>query len=403
MNWTVKPAVVAALSIVVAAGCSSPQAKSGGPVFPPVPVAVAKATEESVPIQVRTVGTVEAFSTVEVKAQVAGPLMTVKFTEGATVNQGDLLFEIDSRPFREALRQAQAAVAKDEAQLRVAQETLARSQAQLKNAQADATRFEQLSKEGISTRQQEDQIRTAAEVAKHSVAADEASIETTRATLESDRAAVEQAKINLAYCEIRAPITGRAGNLLLHPGNLVKANADTGLVVLNQIKPIFIIFGVPERYLGAISQQQARHKLVVDAVPDKDSVHESGILSVIDNTVDAATGTIHLKATFDNKDGALWPGQFVTSVLTLDTLQGATVVPAEAVQAGQQGQFIYVVGSDNKAAIRPISAGRAFGKKMVIEKGIAPGDTVVIDGQLRLFPGAQVQLVDPSKLDMGKS
>jgi len=395
MHWTVKPAALAALSIVVVAGCSSPQAKSGGPVFPPVPVAVAKATEESVPIQVRTVGTVEAFSTVEVKAQVAGPLMTVKFTEGATVNQGDLLFEIDSRPFREALRQAQAAVAKDEAQLRVAQETLARSQAQLKNAQADATRFEQLSKEGISTRQQEDQIRTAAEVAKHSVAADEASIETTRATLESDRAAVEQAKINLAYCEIRAPITGRAGNLLLHPGNLVKANADTGLVVLNQIKPIFIIFGVPERYLGAISQQQARHKLVVDAVPDKDSVHEAGILSVIDNTVDANTGTIRLKAAFDNKDGHLWPGQFVDVVLTLD-METRIVIPSEAVQVSQQGSLVYVVKPDTSVEPRPVAAGETVGGKVVIEKGIAAGETVVTDGQSRLFPGAKISTSAPA-------
>src|SRR6516165_8738984 len=172
MRWSIRPAALAALSILVAAGCSSPQAKSGGPVFPPVPVAIAKATEESVPIQVQTVGTVEAFSTVEVKAQVAGPLIGVRFTEGATVNQGDLLFEIDSRPFREALRQAEAAVAKDDAQLKVAQANLARSQAQLKNAQADANRFEQLSREGISTRQQEEQIRTTAEVAQQSVAAD---------------------------------------------------------------------------------------------------------------------------------------------------------------------------------------------------------------------------------------
>src|SRR5262252_658678 len=204
MRWSFIFAAIAALSIFMAGGCSSPQAQSGRPAFPPVPVAVAEATEETVPIQVRTVGTAEAFSTVEVKAQVAGPLMSVRFTEGATVNQGDLLFEIDSRPFREALRQAEAAVAKDDAQLKVAQATLARSQAQLKNAQADATRIEQLSKEGIST-QQEDQIRTAAEVAQHSAAADSATIDTIRATLESDRAAVEQAKINLAYCEIRAP------------------------------------------------------------------------------------------------------------------------------------------------------------------------------------------------------
>jgi multidrug efflux system membrane fusion protein len=170
-----------------------------------------------VPIRVESVGNVESYSTVEVKAQVAGPLMAVKFTEGSNVTQGDLLFEIDPRPFREALRQAEAALAKDEAQLRVAEATLARSQAQLKNAKAEATRFEQLSKEGISTRQQEDQVRTAAEVAEHAVRADEASIESTRAALESDRAAVEQGKLNLAYCEIHAPISGRAGNLLVHP------------------------------------------------------------------------------------------------------------------------------------------------------------------------------------------
>src|SRR5215475_4634705 len=276
MRWSFIFAVIAALSIFMAGGCSSPQTQSGRPAFPPVPVAVAEATEETVPIEVRTVGTVEAFSTVEVKAQVAGPLMSVRFTEGATVNQGDLLFEIDSRPFREALRQAEAAVAKDEAQLKVAQANVARSQAQLKNAQADATRIEQLSKEGISTRQQEDQIRTAAEVAQHSAAADSATIDTIRATLESDRAAVEQAKINLAYCEIRAPISGGAGNLL-------KANGDTALVVLNHIKPIFVTFGVPERYLNTVSEQQTRHRLAVDATPGKESVHETGTLSVIDN------------------------------------------------------------------------------------------------------------------------
>jgi multidrug efflux system membrane fusion protein len=322
--------------------------------------------------------------------------MTVKFIEGATVNQGDLLFEIDSRPFREALRQAQAAVAKDEAQLRVAQETHARSAAQLKNAEADAARFEQLSKEGISTRQQEDQIRTAAEVAKHSVAADEASIETIRATLESDRAAVEQAKINLAYCEIRAPITGRAGNLLLHPGNLVKANADTAMVVLNQIKPIFVTFGVPERHLGAISQQQARRALVVDAAPENDSTHQTGTLSVIDNTVDTNTGTIRLKATFDNKNGHLWPGQFVNVVLTLD-METRTVIPSEAVQVSQQASLVYVVKPDMSVEPRPVVAGQTVSGKVIIEKGIAPAETVVTDGQSRLFPGAKISTSAPAE------
>src|SRR5215467_13724696 len=214
------------------AGCSSPHAQSGPPVFPPVPVTTGQAVEETVPIQIRSVGTAEPYSTVEVKSPVAGPLMKVNFAEGANVRQGDLLFEIDSRPFREALRQAEATLAKDQAQLRVAEANVARSQAQLKNARADASRFEQLSKEGISTRQQEEQVRTAAEVAEHSVGADQATIETIRAAVESDRAAVEQARLNLTYCEIRAPISGRTGNLLLHPGNLVKANGDNPLVVI---------------------------------------------------------------------------------------------------------------------------------------------------------------------------
>src|SRR5438874_3748655 len=256
------------LIFFVFAGCGSSQkAQSSGPAFPPVPVSIGEATEESVPIEIHSVGNVESYSTVDVKAQVAGPLLAVKFTEGSNVSSGDLRFEIDPRPFREALRQAEAAVAKDEAQLRVAEANLARSRAQLKNAQAESVRFEQLSKEGISTRQQEDQIRTAAEVAEHSVTADEASIESTRAALESDRSAVEQAKLNLAYCEIRAPISGRTGNLLLHPGNLVKANGDGPMVVINQIAPIFVSFGVPERYLGRIALQHSQHKLTVEASP----------------------------------------------------------------------------------------------------------------------------------------
>jgi multidrug efflux system membrane fusion protein len=389
MRGTFSFAAIVALNILVIAGCSSPQAQTAGPVFPPVPVAIAQATEEAVPIQIQTVGTVEPYSTVEVKAQVAGQLLNVKFTEGATVNKGDLLFEIDAQPFRESLRQAQATAAKDQAQLRVAQENLARSRAQLKNAQAEATRFEQLSKEGISTRQQEDQVRTTAEVAQHGVAADEATIETIRASVESDNAAVEQAKINLAYCEIRAPLSGRAGNLLVHPGNLVKANGDTALVVINQIKPIFVTFGAPERYLNTISQQQARRKLAVDAAPDRDSAHSAGTLAVIDNTVDTNTGTIRLKATFNNDQGHLWPGQFVQVVMTLNT-QTSTVVPSEAIQVSQQGSMVYVVKSDQSVEPRPVTVGQTIRNKVIIEKGLSAGETIVTDGQSRLFPGAKI-------------
>ena len=371
------------------AGCSSPHAQSGPPVFPPVPVTTGQAVEETVPIQIRSVGTAEPYSTVEVKSQVAGPLMNVKFAEGANVNRGDLLFEIDPRPFQEALRQAESALAKDQAQLRVAEANLARSQAQLKNAKADATRFEQLSKEGISTRQQEDQIRTAAEVAEHSMRGDEAAIESIRAAVESDRAAVEQAKLNLAYCQIRAPISGRAGNLLVHAGNLVKANGDNPMIVLNQIKPVFVGFGVPERYLSAILKLHSRRKLVVTAVAEKDGMPSTGTLSVIDNTVDPNTGTIRLKAVFDNTDGRVWPGQFLNVVLTLDT-QTATVIPSEAVQVGQQGSFVYAVKADQTVEPRPISVGQTISGKVIIEKGVTVGETIVTDGQSRLFPGAKI-------------
>ena len=342
------------------------------------------------PIQVVSVGNVESYSTVEVKAQVAGPLLAVRFTEGANVNRGDLLFEIDPRPFREALRQAEAAIMKDEAQLRVAEANVARSRAQSKNAKAEAARFEQLSKEGISTRQQEDQIRTAAEVAEHSVRGDEASIESIHAALESDSAAVEQAKLNLAYCEIRAPISGRAGNLLLHPGNLVKANGDNALVVINQIAPIFVTFGVPERYLSEISRQHAQHKLTVEASPEKNFKEAlRGTLAVIDNTVDANTGTIRLKAVYDNKEGRLWPGQFVNVVLTLST-QKATVIPSEAIQVGQNGSFLYVVKSDQSVEPRPVVVGQTVAGKVIVEKGLTAGETIVTDGQSRLFPGAKI-------------
>jgi multidrug efflux system membrane fusion protein len=321
---------------------------------------------------------------------VGGPLLSVRFAEGANVSKGDLLFEIDPRPFREALRQAEAAVAKDQAQLRVAEANLARSRAQLKNAQADAARFEQLSKEGISTRMQEDQVRTAAEVAEQTLRSDEAAIEGIRAALESDQAAVEQAKLNLSYCEIRSPISGRAGNVLLHPGNLVKANDDNPLVVINQIAPIFVTFGVPERYLGTISQQHARRRLTVEVATDKDAPQTSGgTLSVIDNTVDRATGTIRLKAIFDNRDSRLWPGQFVNAVLTMDT-QTATVIPSEAVQVGQQGSFVYVVKSDQTVEARPVAVGQTVEGKVIVEQGLASGETIVTDGQSRLFPGAKI-------------
>jgi multidrug efflux system membrane fusion protein len=391
--------VITAASVLLLGACRqtpNPQAKaSSGP--PVVPVSAVKAAQESVPTELRIVGAVEASEIVQVRSQVAGPLLRVAFTEGQNVTKGDLLFQIDPRPFQEALRQAEATVNRDRAQINQMQATLARDSAQARFNETDARRFEELAKAGVVSRSQSDQAKTTADVARESAHATEAAIASARAALESDIAAVDAAKLNLSYTEIQSPISGRTGNLLVHAGNLVKAN-DVPLVVIHQLAPIFVNFAVPERHLASVRRLNANRKLEVRAFPQDSPDHAAlGFLSVIDNTVDTTTGTIKLKGTFPNADGALWPGQFVTVVLTLDTIQGATTVPSEAVQTGPQGQYVYVVKQDNTVELRPVTPGRAFGRRFVIESGLAPGETVVTDGHLRLSPGARVQLIDLDK------
>ena len=366
---------------------------------PPVmPVSVAKVVQQSVPTELRVVGTVEASAIVQVKSQIAGELTAVTFTEGQNVNKGELLFRIDSRPYEEAVQQAQAAVERDKAQIAQAEATLARDAAQAKYAATDAALQSELSKGGLTSKSQFDQSKTNADVAQASAKATQATIDSARAALRADEVAIETAKLNLSYCQITAPLSGRTGNLLVHAGNLVKVN-DVPLVVIHQVSPIFVDFSVPEQNLGAIRRLSRNHQLAVHVSSQDDPGRTaSGVLSVIDNTVDSATGTIHLKATFDNKDGVLWPGQFVTAVLTLDTIQNAAVIPAVALQTGQQGPFVFALKANNTVEIRPVTAGRTFGDQVVIEKGVGPGDTVVTDGFLVLFPGATVRVVDASKV-----
>jgi multidrug efflux system membrane fusion protein len=391
-------------SLLLSTGCKQEKVvqSTSGP--PAVPVSVSSATEESVPFELRVVGTVEPSATVQVKSQVAGQLDKVHFTEGQNVAKGSLLFEIDSRPFQEALRQAEAAVARDRAQLRQAEATLARDSAQLKNANAEAGRYGELAKAGVISKAQQDQVQTSADVSRETVRAAQAAIESLRASLDSDIAAVDRAKLDLSYSQITSPITGRTGNLLVHAGNLVKAN-DVPLVVINQIAPIFVSFSVPEQHLAAIRRRSGNQRPAVNVTPHDGSGGRAvvGYLSVVDNTVDAGTGGIRLKATFDNKDGVLWPGQFVDVVLTLDTIRNATVVPSESVQNGQKGAFVYVVKKDQTVEPRVVQTGRIVGRKTVIDSGLAPGDTIVTDGHLRLFPGAKIRPVDPDKLEGGKS
>jgi multidrug efflux system membrane fusion protein len=327
-----------------------------------VPVTTATATLKTVPIQVHAIGNVEAFSTVSVKAQVAARVEKAYFTEGQDVRKGDLLFTLDRRPSDTALQQAEANLAKD--------------QAQLENAKAEAERYTKLFQEGIVSKEQYDSMRTNADALAASVRADEA--------------AIEKARIDLSYCTIQAPIDGRTGALLVHPGNLVKDN-DATLLVVNQIHPIYVTFSVPEQYLADIKRYRGEGPLKVEVIiPSQEQHPAQGLLTFIDNAVDNTTGTIKLKGTFENPDNRLWPGQFVNVALTLTAQPNAVVVPSQAVQTGQVGQYVFVVRQDMTAEYRPVVAGNNIAGETVIQKGIQAGETLVTDGQLRLVPGMKV-------------
>ena len=331
---------------------------------PLVPVMVGKVSQKTVPVEVRVIGNGEAYSTVQVKSQVDGQVERVYFQEGQEVKKGDILFTIDRRPFEATLQQSQANLARD-----VAQE---------KNARAQAERNEQLFKEGIISKDQYDQFRTNADALKAGVRA--------------DQAAVENAKIQLGYCSVHSPIDARTGALMIHPGNVVKAN-DAALVVVNQISPLYVNFSVPEQYLPEIRRFMAGGRLKVQASVPNDPQHpEDGFVSFVNNTVDTTTGTILLKGTFANPAKRLWPGQFVSVVLTLTARPNAVVVPSQAVQTGQQGQYAFVVKDDHTVDLRPIASDLTIGGETVIEKGLQPGETVVTDGQLMLYPGARVEI-----------
>ena len=370
--------------------------------------------QKPVPVTIPSVGTAEAQQSVQVRAQVTGQLAEVHFTEGQEVKKGQELFTIDPRPFQAAVSQAEAVVARDTATA--------------KNAQAQRTRYEDLFKRQLISRDQYETQTAAADAAQ--------------ATLEADRAAVETAKLNLQYTRIMAPITGRTGSLGVHQGDLIRANDTTPMVVINQLSPIYVSFAVPGRYLTDIRRYQARKPLAVHAqgqaalppgaqpppppvlgsmqpsaggappAPSGDAgasapsspkiakaeaaagmvpgLSEIGHITFIDNAVDVSTGTIKLKATFDNADHALWPGQFLQITLDLTMENNAIVVPTSAVQASQSGQFVYVVRPDRSVEVRNIVILRQQAEQTVIAQGLQPGEEVVTEGQLRLVPGAKV-------------
>lgn len=380
-----------AVGLAALAGCKQATTASKGPGKPPAaPVVVGKATTVSIPIEVAVVGTTEASETVQVKPQVAGQILQVSFSEGQLVDKGALLFQIDDRPYQQSLAQAEANVARDRAALQQNEANVVRDAAQAKYSEAEAKRYAKLASSGIVSRTQLEQFRTTAEKEQSAVLATRAGLESAKANLAADLAQVEKAKLDVAYCKVRSPIAGRTGTLLVNSGNVVRAN-ETNLVVVNRTAPIFAIFNVPEAHLGTIRRLQSAGRLPVRAsLKDTPAAVAMGSLAVIDNTVDAATGSIRLKATFANQDRMFWPGQFVDVVLGLGMVMNATVVPSEAVQPGQKGPYVYRVKADQSVEVQLVTVGETY-KNQTVVTGLAPGDVVVLDGQLRLAPGMKVR------------
>jgi multidrug efflux system membrane fusion protein len=354
------------------------------------PVVTAKVTEKDVPVDVAAIGNVEAYVTTSVRSQVTGQLLEVAFREGDVVKQAQLLFSLDRRPFEAALAQAEANLAKDRALLAQAEAQLGRDAANAEYQQLTSERQSQLVQRGIIAKDAAEQSRSQADATAAVVKADRANIESARAELVAQQAAVDTARVQLGYTTIRSPIDGQTGSLAVKVGGLVTAN-QTELMTIARVQPVYVTFAVPAVHLATIKQHKASGSLVVIATPqDGDAQPVTGALTFIDNAVDMTTDTIKLKATFANADRRLWPGQFARVTLRLAMLPHAIVVPDQAVQTGQDGQYVFVVKPDSTVEQRPVTSGQHVDQELVIDKGLQPGEIVVTEGQLRLEQGARV-------------
>jgi multidrug efflux system membrane fusion protein len=359
---TLRNAAVAGVLAFLLCGCSEKKPQAAAP---RVPVTIADVQQKTVPVQVRVIGNVEAYSTVGVKPQITGEIVGVHFTEGQDVNKGQLLFTLDPRPFEADLLRAQANLAQDEAKA--------------KNAEIEHQRYSKLMEAGVVAKEQAEQIET-----NH---------EAMVATVKADRAQAEYARVQLVYTNIYSPLDGRTGNLMLHRGNVVKANPDNPMITINQVNPIYVTFAVPQQILPEIKQHMAKGKLKVTAIiQGQEDRPEGGTLTFIDNNVDLNSGTIKLKGTFANQGRRLWPGQYVNVALTLTEEPNAIVVPTQAIQTGQNGSYVFVVKPDLTAESRPVKVERNIDNQAVIGSGLSAGEKVVTDGQIRLVTGAKVEI-----------
>lgn len=358
-----------------------------------VPIEVAAVTQQDVPIQIKSIGNTEAQSTVAIRSQVEGILLTVGFVPGQEVQKGAMLFTIDPRPLQAQLSQAEANLLKSMAAVRQGNDIVARDEATLANDRVITNRDLKLVEAGVIPREQYDNDMAKQHADEATVRADQSAVANLQAAQKAEQANVENARVQLSYTTIRAPITGKTGNLAVTAGNLVRANDTTAMVTITTSSPIYVTFSVPERDLARIRQAAGKEGLDVQGeIPGDESNPVKGRLSLVDNTVDPATGTVRLKATFLNGDRRLYPGQFVNVVLTLGTSMQATVVPSQAVQIGQDKTFVYVVRPNGTAEMRTVKTGTTVESMTVIDEGLNPGEQVVTDGQLRIVPDAKVQV-----------
>ena len=365
--WCALPALLAVCAL---AGCSDKNnAQAEAKKTPPaIPVLVAQAVEKPMPLRLHAIGNVETVASVAVKARVDGQIFRAYVRDGQDVAKGDLLFQIDPKPYQSQLAQAQA--------------NLAQSQAQLEYLRGQEKRYQELLAQNFVSREGYAQVAS--------------NFHSAEASVNATAAAVESARVNLAYTTIRAPIGGRAGKVLLSEGNLVKGNDTSALVVINQISPIYVSFAVPEQHLGEIRANKANAPMRIEAEIEKGK-RVPGKLAFADNTVDATTGTIRLRGLFVNDDKQLWPGQYVDTWITLRDEDNALVVPAQAVLNGPNGQYAYVVKDDSTTEMRAIAVRRTDGEEAVIESGLKAGETVVTDGASRLLPGSRVSVKSAEK------
>ncbi len=361
--------VIAVVAIILwhSLGGNGPQATAQAPA-PGIPVTAGIVRAQDVPVLLHGIGTVQAYNTVAVKSRVDGQIVKLDFKEGQEVKKGDLLFQIDPRPYQAALELAEAAKQKDEAQLT--------------GAKLDLARYSKLLGSGYQTRQSYDQQT--------------AQVGELQAAIKGDQAQIDNAELNLSYAEIRSPIDGRLGAKLVDVGNLVRATDNTVLVTITELKPIFVSFTLPQNTLDEIRQHQQQAPLAVRAYSgDGNTLLSQGKLTLIDNSIDQSTGTIHLKARFDNQNERLWPGEFVNLRVVLTVRPQVATVPSQTVQEGPDGHYVYLIRGDDTVERRTVDVASVQDGIAVVTKGLTPGERVVVDGQYRLTDGARVKLLGP--------